>query len=124
MSLTGSLFLWVLVAVTVGAFVAVVLAWPALAGRGVSRVGGRVGMLVLLNALVLVTAGALLNAQFLFFADWSDLRGAFGGVPTSTAVSRVRRPAGQHTPPYAVGLRWLRRGCRRCRPDASVPRGW
>ena len=45
-------------------------------------------MLVLLNALVLVTAGALLNAQFLFFADWTDLRGAFGGAPTSTAVSR------------------------------------
>ena len=88
MSLTGSLFLWMLVAVTVVAFVAVVVGWPAMAGRGVPRVGGRVGMLVLLNALVLVTAGALLNAQFLFFADWTDLRGAFGGVPTSTAVSR------------------------------------
>ncbi len=88
MSLTGSLFLWMLVAVTVVAFVAVVVGWPAMAGRGVPRVGGRVGMLVLLNALVLVTAGALLNAQFLFYADWTDLRGAFGGVPTSTAVSR------------------------------------
>ena len=88
MSLTGSLFLGTLVAVTVVAFVAVVLGWPALAGRGVPRVAGRVGMLVRLNALVLLTAGALLNAQFLFFADWTDLRGAFGGVPTSTAVSR------------------------------------
>ena len=88
MSLTGSLFLWMLVAVTVVAFVAVVLGWPAMAGRGIPRVGGRVGMLVCLNALVLLTAGALLNAQFLFFADWTDLRGAFGGVPTSTAVSR------------------------------------
>jgi Putative esterase len=88
MSLTGSLFLGAVVAVTVVAFVAVVLWWPALAGRGVTRVAGRAGMLVLLNALVLVTAGALLNAQFLFFASWTDLRGAFGGVPTSTAVSR------------------------------------
>ena len=88
MSLTGSLFLGTVVAVTVLSFVAVVLWWPALAGRGVARVAGRAGMLVLLNALVLLTAGALLNAQFLFFADWTDLRGAFGGVPTSTAVSR------------------------------------
>ena len=88
MSLTGSLFLGTVVAVTVVAFVAVVLGWPRLAGRGAPRVAGRVGMLVLLNALVLLTAGALFNAQFLFFADWTDLRGAFGGVPTSTAVSR------------------------------------
>ncbi len=88
MSLTGPLFLGMVMTVTVLAFVAVVLVWPAMAGRGVPRVGGRVGMLVLLNALVLVTAGALLNAQFLFFADWTDLRGAFGGAPTSTAVSR------------------------------------
>lgn len=45
-------------------------------------------MLLLVNALVLLTAATQLNAQFLFFADWTDLRGAFGGSPTVTALSR------------------------------------
>jgi hypothetical protein len=88
MSLTGTLFLGTLVVVTVVAFVAVVLGWSSLAGRGAGRVAGRVGMLVALNALVLLTAATQLNAQFLFFADWADLRGAVGGVPTATAVNR------------------------------------
>jgi enterochelin esterase-like enzyme len=40
------------------------------------------------NALVLLTAVTQLNAQFLFFADWTDLRGAFGGSITATALNR------------------------------------
>ena len=39
-------------------------------------------MLLTVNVLVLLTAATQLNAQFLFFADWTDLRGAFGGNPT------------------------------------------
>ena len=46
------------------------------------------GMLLTVNALVLLTAASQLNAQFLFFADWTDLRGAFGAAPTSTALNR------------------------------------
>jgi enterochelin esterase-like enzyme len=88
MSLTGTLFLGTLVVVTVAAFAAAVLLWPSLGRPGVPRVAGRVGILVGLNALVLLTAGAQLNAQFLFFADWTDLRGAFGGPPIATALSR------------------------------------
>jgi hypothetical protein len=88
MSLTGPMFLGTLVVLTVAAFAAVVLAWPSLGRQGVPRVAGRIGMLLGLNGLVLLTAAAQLNAQFIFFADWTDLRGAFGAAPTTTAVSR------------------------------------
>src|ERR1035437_6307732 len=88
MSLTGPLFLGGVVAWTVAAFVALILVWPSLAGRSLRRIAARAGMLLTVNALVLLTAATQLNAQFLFFADWTDLRGAFGGAPTATALNR------------------------------------
>jgi enterochelin esterase-like enzyme len=88
MSLTGSLFLGAVVVVTVAAFAVLIILWPSLAGRRPSRIAARAGMLLAVNALVLLTAATQLNAQFLFFADWTDLRGAFGGAPTSTALNR------------------------------------
>jgi len=88
MSLTGPLFLGAIVVVTIAAFVALVLLWPSLAGRSPGKVGARAGMLLGVNFLVLLTAATQLNAQFLFFADWTDLGGAFGGAPTTTALNR------------------------------------
>jgi len=88
MSLTGSVFLDGMAVVTVAAFVVLVLLWPSLAGRGPRKMAARAGMLLGVNALVLLTAATQLNAQFLFFADWTDLRGAFGGAATSTALNR------------------------------------
>jgi Putative esterase. len=88
MSLIGWVFLDAIAVVTVAAFVALVLLWPSLAGRSPGKVVARAGMLLGVNFLVLLTAATQLNAQFLFFADWTDLRGAFGGAPTSTALSR------------------------------------
>jgi enterochelin esterase-like enzyme len=88
MSLTGPVFLGAVVVVTVAAFAALIILWPSLAGRRPTRIAARAGMLLVVNALVLLTAVTQLNAQFLFFADWTDLRGAFGGAPTSTALNR------------------------------------
>jgi len=88
MSLTGPLFLGAIVVVTVAAFVVLVLLWPSLAGRSPGKISARAGMLLGVNFLVLLTAATQLNAQFLFFADWTDLRGAFGGAPTTTALNR------------------------------------
>src|ERR1035438_10583500 len=88
MSFTGPLFLGGVVAYTVAAFVALILVWPSLAGRSLRSIAARAGMLLTVNVLVLLTAATQLNAQFLFFADWTDLRGAFSGVPTATALSR------------------------------------
>ena len=91
MSLTGPLFLGLVVAATVAAFVALVVVWPRLAGSDLPHVAARAGLLVGVNALVLLTAATQLNAQFLFFADWTDLRGALGG--TTTTTTRVARGA-------------------------------
>src|SRR5450759_3804342 len=88
MSLTGSLFLGAIVVVTVAAFVVLVLLWPSLAGRGLGKVTARAGVVLGVNVLVLLTAATQLNAQFLFFADWTDLRGVLGGATSSTALSR------------------------------------
>jgi len=88
MSLTGPIFLGAVVVFTVAAFVVLIIQWPSLAGRRPTKIAARAGMLLVVNALVLLTAATQLNAQFLFFADWTDLRGAFGGAPTSTALNR------------------------------------
>ena len=88
MTLTGPWFLGAIVVVTVAAFLVVVMRWPSLAGRRPSTIAARVGMLLTVNVLVLLTAATQLNAQFLFFTDWTDLRGAFGGATTSTALTR------------------------------------
>jgi len=117
MSLTGSLFLVLIAVVTVAAFVVLVLLWPSLAGRSPGKVVARAGMLLGVNFLVLLTAATQLNAQFLFFADWTDLGGAFGGGPTSTALSRgatashaasrkavgTAATAGKKLPPLPIG---------------------
>ncbi len=88
MSLTGWFFLSLVVFVTVAAFVALVVLWPSLAGRDPRRIAARVGLLLAVNALVLLTAATQLNAQFLFFADWTDLKGALFGTQTATALHR------------------------------------
>lgn len=88
MSLTGPLFLGAIVVLTIAAFVVLVLLWPSLAGRSAVKISARAGMLLGVNFLVLLTAATQLNAQFLFFADWTDLRGALGGATSSTALSR------------------------------------
>lgn len=87
-SLTGGLFLSAVAAVTVAAVVALLAWWPALSGARPRALAARTGLLLGVNALVLLTAATQLNAQFLFFADWSDLRGALGGTTTSTALQR------------------------------------
>jgi enterochelin esterase-like enzyme len=88
LSLTGGLFLGLVIVATIAAFVAVVVALPRFAGRQPTRIAARVGMLLGVNLLVLLTAATQLNAQFLFFADWTDLKGALGGTSTLTALSR------------------------------------
>ncbi len=100
MALTGQPFLLLVGAATAAAFVGVVLVWPRLAARGVARIAGRAGLLAAVNLLVLLTASTQLNAQYLFFADWTDLQGALAGAPP---VSSVVLPAGAGVPVGAVG---------------------
>ena len=88
MSLTGTAFLFLVAALTVAPSSPSWWCGPRWPGTVPGRVAARVGMLLLVNVLVLLTAATQLNAAFLFFADWTDLRGAFGGAPTVTAVAR------------------------------------
>jgi hypothetical protein len=75
-------------AATFVAFVALVALWPRLAGRDAGHIAARAGLLLGVNVLVLLTAATLLNAQFLFFADWADLGGAVGGGTATTSLAR------------------------------------
>lgn len=88
MSLTGdALFSAVLVA-TLGVAAATVVLWPRWAGPGVRALLTRILLVLGVNALVLLTAATQLNDQFLFYAGWADLGGAFGGATTSVALQR------------------------------------
>jgi len=86
--LTGSVFLGAVVVCTAAAFVVLILLWPSLAGRSLGKIAARAGLLLTVNVLVLLTAATQLNAQFLFFADWTDLSGAFTGSYAATALNR------------------------------------
>jgi len=103
MSLLGAPLLVVLSLLAVAAIVMTVLLWPRLAVTAVWTVLGRLGLISLVNALVLVLALAVVNHQFQFFGDWSDLIGATttqgtvapavasatGGSPTRAVVASV-----------------------------------
>ena len=88
MSLTGSFFLDGIVVLTALAFVGVVLVWPRLTAGTPWHIGGRVGALVLVNVLVLLTAATQLNSAYLFFASWADLHGALSGHIAQTGLDR------------------------------------
>ena len=49
----------------------------------------RLGALVVVNLLVLLTVGAAANDTFGFFADWTDLAGAFQSAPHASTSSPV-----------------------------------
>jgi enterochelin esterase-like enzyme len=85
-SLTGGPFLVLVAALTVAAFVALVVTWPWFAGRTVGWIAARVGMLLVVNVLVLFSAAVWLNDTFLFYASWVDLHGALTGTVTKTSL--------------------------------------
>lgn len=116
MSLTGMPFLALVFLLTVAGFVLLVARWSSLSGAGAGRVAGRVALLLAVNFLVLLTAASALNAKYLFFASWTDLRGALTGTVTKTSLdkgtvaeaSRRRAPgvaavAVAHPPPLPRG---------------------
>ena len=92
MSLTGPVFLDGIIVLTIVAFVAVVWVWPRLTKRTPWHVGARVGALLMVNALVLLTAATQMNASYLFFSSWNDLSGALSGHIAHTAYHRGGDP--------------------------------
>jgi hypothetical protein len=86
MSLTGPIFLDGLIALSVIAFLGVIVIWPRLTRRTSWHIAGRVGALTLLNGLVLLTAASQLNATYLFYSSWADLRTAYTGQVVQTSL--------------------------------------
>jgi enterochelin esterase-like enzyme len=86
--LTSGPFLGLLVLLTLAAAGAVVVLWGRLAAPRPVPVLGRVGSLVVVNLLVLLTVGVVANDTFGFFADWTDLAGAFQSAPHASTSSR------------------------------------
>lgn len=91
MSLTGSGFWWLLVLLTVGSFGLLVWKWPRLGGAKPQLVAARIGSLVGINLLVLLTAAVQLNDTYLIFAGWSDLSSAISGKVSSTTLDSGAR---------------------------------
>ena len=110
MSLTGPFFLDGIIAVTVASFIFVIWIWPRFTRRTPWHVAGRAGVLLLVNALVLLTAATQLNAAYLFFSNWADLQGAVTGQHLAqTALHRggsardaPNRSAAGHAAPVAA----------------------
>jgi hypothetical protein len=93
-SLTGAVFLGLVVTVTVALFVGGVVVMPRITPRGARSVVARAGVMLVVNLLVLLSATVALNDQFVFFADWTDLHGAlFGGQVA--AKTQAGAPASQ-----------------------------
>jgi enterochelin esterase-like enzyme len=85
-SLTGPVFLGVVVVAALAAFAAAVYWWSRLSGASLRGVAARTGTLLGVNLLVLLTAAVILNDQYTFFADWTDLAGAMGRTQTFTTA--------------------------------------
>ncbi len=90
MNLLGVKLLMLLAVLAVAAIVVTVLLWPRLARTAFWTVLGRLGLITLVNALALLLALAVVNHQFQFFGDWSDLIGATTAQGTTApAVATV-----------------------------------
>lgn len=81
--LTSGAFVAVLIIVAVALLTVLVLGWPGSPRRWLRRTIRGVEA-ILLNAVVLLLAGALLNDQYLFYENWGDL---LGSSPTVVASS-------------------------------------
>jgi enterochelin esterase-like enzyme len=99
--LTSTPFLVLLVLVTLAAVAAAVVFWPRFAEPSPTSIAGRVGVLVGVNLLVLATVGVVANDTFGFFADWTDLAGAFQSAPAYKASSRGAGAAAAAQAPVA-----------------------
>ncbi len=107
MDLTSGAFLAVLVIATLAASAAIVVFWGRLAADRPRAIAGRVGALLGVNLLLLLTVSAGLNDTFGFFADWTDLAGALQpSAPVSATTKGTSAAAAADAPvPSSDSLR-------------------
>jgi enterochelin esterase-like enzyme len=83
-SLTGGLFIWLLVALLAVTILGMIWWFPRVSGRKPLHILARTGMMLGCQMLVVVLALVVINAQYDFFSTWSDLVGDAGGeIPVS-----------------------------------------
>ncbi|MGD6740605.1 alpha/beta hydrolase [Streptomyces sp. BH106] len=73
-------------------FAGIVWLWPRLAGRGVRRVLGRIGSLLLTQVLMITALGLFLNQYFGFYGSWDDLLGTAHEPVTVTGHDALAKP--------------------------------
>ena len=88
MDLTGGAFLTLVAGLAIAAAALTVVFWPRLSAQRPLPVLGRIGALLGLNLLVLATVGLVANDVFGFFADWTDLGGAFATTPPAAHTTQ------------------------------------
>lgn len=116
MSLTGAVFLWSMILVTVAAFAWSILTWNTAAGTGWWVILRRIGRQLAVTVLVVLTVGVGLNRQYDWYANWSDLGSAFsnsvpaadvqvaGAVPSAAAAGHLAGGADAVTGNQAGGV--------------------
>lgn len=96
MSLTGNLFLVLLIALTAAAFTGVLLLWRRLSKKTAKAVLGRVGVLCVAQLMVVAMVATAANDHFGFYDSWHDLFG-MAGRPAQAATP-LGAAAGGHGP--------------------------
>jgi pimeloyl-ACP methyl ester carboxylesterase len=84
--LRGAPFFALTVLLLVASFALVVAFWPRLAGTGPLGVLRRGGALLGVCASVMLVSATVLNDEYAFYADWTDLRTALAGDPPAGQV--------------------------------------
>ncbi|MGA4542219.1 alpha/beta hydrolase [Uniformispora flossi] len=99
MGLTSRTFLVALSVLAIALIVTLVWLWPKLAGRGWKPVLGRIGALLLTQAVLVGLLAAMGNRYFLFYTSWDDLMGKTGKPKLHNG------PGGPEAPIQAIKLK-------------------
>jgi S-formylglutathione hydrolase FrmB len=91
MTLTGHLLLFIVLTFTLMTMAAVVVLWPRLSSPGPLPLLGRIGALLAVVVLTVLSSAVVLNDQFLFYVDWSDLL-SLGGQNSTSSISLAGAP--------------------------------
>jgi enterochelin esterase-like enzyme len=102
MGLTGWPFLWLMLAVAAGSIGGTVWLWPRLARQRAFQLAGRLGLILLSQALLIAACAAYANDTFGFFSSWSSLLGT-GSKQLVATSSSVIAPAASAVPLTVTG---------------------
>jgi enterochelin esterase-like enzyme len=116
MGLTSDLFVALLSLIALITMVATTLLWPRVAGRTLSHIGARAGLIFATQMTAIVAVLAGLNSYYSFVVSWSDLL----GIPAGSSLSAAHgAPAARTGPPITITHRQLASTTRAGEPARS-----